>query len=288
MSSHDDGSREATRHRLRRPNIPLPNLPRVDREQWRAIRQKARHPLWWLPDPAAAQDESFLRIWQHLRQATHVQDGRHDSDDWRGRTGPFAMCCIRVPAGALIDEFANLRLALEAQPMVRIHPDHFLHVPVLELGFVVEHPSRRDEIDLARLDEFIALAENPVRDFPNFLIELGGANAFLDAPFIDIHDGGWLSRIHRRLLDFMVVPPDTRYPYLPHMTVAHFTGDAPVGRLPARLAEWRDTSFGAFMVGSVDVVTMATSEPYPDLDVVHEFPLGTRRPAPAFMPSGPP
>lgn len=173
-------------------------------------------------------------------------------------------------------ELTALRSALDAFPFVRLHPDRFLHIPIQELGFVTDEPGQRDELTADRLEEFINMAERPVDNFPRFKITLGGVNSFVDAAFLDVHDDGWLSRIHRRLLDFVVIPPETHYPFLPHVTIAHYTKSAPIGNLPAVLAEWRDQSFGSFEVTHVEVVLVSTAEPYPDLDSVHAFELGTR------------
>lgn len=205
-----------------------------------------------------------------------MQDGRHDGPEWRSRKGRFALCCVRVPVEALSPELARLRAALSAFPFVRLHPDEFLHIPIQELGFLTDAPEHRDELTAGRLDEFIAMAEQPVDGFPRFTITLGGVNSFVDAAFLDVHDGGWLSRIHRRLLDFVVIPPDTHFPFLPHATIAHYTGAFPVGNLPAVLAEWRDRTFGSFEVTRVDVVLLPTTQPYPALETVHAFELGTR------------
>lgn len=245
-------------------------------ERMRRWVTRIRHPLWWLPDPGMEQEEGYRRIWQNLRQVADVQDGRHDGPEWRAHDGRFAMCCVRVPTEILPVELSDLRGALANFPFVRLHPDRFLHIPIQELGFVTDEPERRDELTPERLSEFIIMAERPVDDFPRFSITLGGVNSFVDAAFLDVHDGGWLSRIHRRLLDFVVIPPDTRFPYLPHMTIAHYTRSAPIGNLPAVLAEWRDQTFGAFDVTQVEVVLIQTSESYPELETVHAFELGTR------------
>ncbi|MBA2248085.1 MAG: hypothetical protein H0W23_08150, partial [Chloroflexia bacterium] len=159
----------------------------------RGVGSRLRHPLWWLPDPATEQAEAYRRIWQNLRQTTEVRDGRHDGPEWRSRDGRFALCCVRVPAGLLSSDFTRLRSALAGFPFVRLHPDAFLHIPIQELGFVTDTPEQRDELTLPRLREFISLAEHPVMDFPRFEITLGGANSFVDAAFLDVHDGGWLS-----------------------------------------------------------------------------------------------
>lgn len=251
--------------------IPAPRQTRL-----RSLGSRIRHPLWWLPDPATEQDEAYRRIWQNLRQVTEVQDGRHDGPEWRSREGRFALCCVRIPTDTLSNDFARLRNALAGFPFVRLHPDAFLHIPIQELGFVTEVPEQRDELTGDRLQEFIALAEHPVMAFPQFDIALGGVNSFVDAAFLDVHDGGWLSRIHRRLLDFAIVPPDSQFPYLPHATIAHYTRSAPIGNLPAVLADWRDHTFASFRATRVEIVLLQPSTPYPELEIVHAFDLGVR------------
>ncbi len=247
------------------------------REQFRAIKNTARHPLWWLPDPAAQQDEAFRRVWQNLRTVQEVSDGRHDTNPWLSRNGKFAMACVRVPESCLAPEISGLRAMLAEFPYVRMHPDSFLHIPVQEIGFVCDEPSRREELSEHQLGEFIAMSARPLLDFPKFPITLGPVNSFADAAFLDVHDDGWLSRIHRRMLDFAAFPPSTKYPYLPHVTLAHYDRSAPIGNLPAVLAEWRDLPLGGFMVEHVDVVLLDTSESFPPFEVVHEFLLGTTR-----------
>jgi len=203
-----------------------------------------------------------------------VADGRHDLAEWRSHGGDFALCCVRIPAGALLPAIADLRSALRQFPFVRLHPDAFLHIPVQELGFVTHRPQARDEITPHRLREMIAQAEVPITDFPPFDVSLGGVNSFVDAAFLDVHDNGWLARIHHRLLDFVAIPPDQRFSYLPHVTIAHYTEPAPIGNLPAVLTPWRDQTLGKLRVETIDIVRLRTNEPYPELVIEHQFHLG--------------
>ncbi len=228
-------------------------------------KSRLRHPIWCLPDIPTEQEEAYRRIWQGLRQHREVLDGRHDTAAWRSRAGRFALCLIRVPAGALTAQAEELRAALGQFPFVRLHPDHFLHIPIQELGFVVKEPVARDELSQERLDEFVQHAREPIAGFPPYSVQLGGINSFLDAPFLDVHDGGWCSRIHHRLRGVVAIPPDTRYPYLPHVTIGHYTRRQSMGNLPAVLTPWRDVQFGEFVATEVEVVTLAVDEPYPPL-----------------------
>lgn len=252
------------------------------REHLDVLKRRVRHPLWWLPDPATQQQEAYRRIWQNLRVVQNVRDGRHDTQAWQARKGPFAMCCVRVPASCFTPELDSLRMALEAFPFARLHPESFLHIPIQEIGFLSDNPVQRNDLTRQGLDEFIAQAHRPLLDFPSFPIMLGPVNSFADAAFLDVHDEGWLSRIHKRLLDFTTMPPSTRFPYLPHMTLAHYDREAPIENLPAVLAEWRDLLLGKFVVAQIDVVLLDTQETFPPFDVVHEFMLGTTRATGSF------
>lgn len=246
-----------------------------------------RRPIWWLPDIPAEQDEAYRRIWQELRSHEQVRDGRHDTSEWRARRGVFALCLIRVPASSLDDEFANVQERLAKFPYVRVHPDYFLHIPIQELGFVTEKPSRRDEMTPQRLQEFINMARHPIGEFATFPIRLGGVNSFLDAAFLDVHDNGWCSRVHHRLRDFVIVQPDNTYPFLPSVTIAHYTEQTKMGNLLAALAPWRDTTLGQFTATEVEVVTLRLDEAYPPLETVATLELAPRTATRIIVPSRP-
>lgn len=235
---------------------------------------KWRHPFWWLPDVPSEQDEAYRRIWQHLRQVPQVADGRHDTEEWRSENGAFVMCCVRVPPESLFSSLDQLREVLRPFPYVRLHPTRFLHITVQELGFLTHLPKHRGDITQEWLDEFISQAEIPIGEYSPFTITLGGVNSFVDAAFLDVHDDGWLSRIQGRLIDFVPIPPNNRYAYLPVATIAHYTHSAPLGNLVATLAPWRDQALGKFRVSCIDVVKLQMGVPYPDLEVVHQFELG--------------
>lgn len=219
------------------------------------------------------QDASYRRVWQSFRALDHVSDGRHDTADWRSRQGVFAVCCIRVPATALQPALDEIRRGFAQTPNVRLHPDHFLHVMLQELGFVCKEPKRQDEIDQQRLDEFIAQLPNALEGAPRFELRLGGANAFQDAIFLDVHDRGHCGRLHARLRELAGILSVPRFAYLPHATIAHFTAESPIDDLPALIGRWRDRRFGTFEVAEIEVVTLDVRLTYPRLLTYARFPL---------------
>ncbi|MEA2515066.1 MAG: hypothetical protein QOJ59_4555 [Thermomicrobiales bacterium] len=202
-----------------------------------------------------------------------MADGRHDTEAWRKHEGVFAGCAIRVPADALQPALDELRDALRPYPFVRLHPDHFLHVMLQEIGFVSERPQRRDEWSRERLEEYVTAASGAVSEATSFDLRLGGANSFQDAVFLDVHDRGACARLHVRLHELAAVPTVPRFAYLPHCTVAHFTEEAPIGNLPATIARFRDRRFGTFQVDHIEVVTLRLDEPYPEMETYAVMPL---------------
>jgi len=212
------------------------------------------------------QSEAFRRVWQTFRSFQTLADGRHDTVDWRSHDGVYAVCAVRVPAEKLQPTLEECRAAVGRFPFARIHPDHFLHITLQELGFVCDRPNRVDEIAPARLEEFAAAAADAIGDWPPFTIHLGGVNSYQDAAFLDVHDRGRCAELHLRLNEVAAVPHLSRFAYLPHSTIAHYTAAVPSAGLAGALAPWRDVRFGSFSVTAVEIVTLRVEEPYPALE----------------------
>ena len=220
------------------------------------------------------QDTSYKRIWQAFRSAEHVKDGRHDTPEWRAHSpAVYAYVVVRVPAEPIQPALDEIRRGLAPLPYVRQHPDHFLHITLQELGFVVERPKSPDQIDQARLDEFVSQLPSALADAPKFELRLGGANAFQDAIFLDVHDRGHCGRLHARLRELAGILSVPRFAYLPHMTIAHFTAEEPIDELPQLIGRWRDRRFGSIQVPAIEVVTMDVRLTYPRLATyaIHEL-----------------
>lgn len=217
---------------------------------------------------------SYRRVWEAFARAPSTADGRHDTPRWRGSSGPYAACIIRVPAEALQPQLSAVRDHLQTLSDVRLHPDHFLHIMLQELGFVVAHPARQDEISAGRLEEFAQSAIEPVSSTSPFQITLGPVNAFEDAVFLETGGGARLSKLHSRLFELAAIPSEPDYPYLPHCTVAHFTGVSSADSAVTALSPFRATPLGSLRVTEVEIVTMDAAEPYPTLESYAVVPLG--------------
>jgi len=222
---------------------------------------------------ARQQDASYRRLWQAFRQHRRVADGRHDTPSWRAHDGVFAGCAIRIGADDLQPALAELREALAAYQFVRLHPDHFLHLMLQEIGFICDQPRAKDEWSRERLEEYVTAASGAIAEATPFELRLGGANSFQDAVFLDVHDRGACARLHTRLHDLAAVPVVPRFAYLPHVTVAHYTDESPIGNLPAAIARCRDSRFGTLLVDRIEVITLRLDEAYPALETYAVMPL---------------
>ena len=208
---------------------------------------------------------AYERVWDSFQQSGVIEDGRHDTPRWCAQSGPYAACIIRVPTEVLQPNLSIFREELAGLSGERLHPDHFLDIMLQELGFVVELPRHPDELSAARLEEFAQAATEPVSRMSTFSMRLGGANSFQDAVFLDAKGSLRLLGLHERLFDLAAIPRAPDYPYLPHCTLAHYDGTTPHEEARALIGPWRNVDFGEFQVTEVEVVTLDTSEPYPEL-----------------------
>jgi 2'-5' RNA ligase len=211
------------------------------------------------------QEAAYRRLWQAFTRYPTLADGRHDDENWRAHSGRFAACLIRVPASALQPELDQLRGALELSGRVRLHPDHFLHIMVQEIGFVTRTPTRQDEISFDRFDEMSSAFASALHDIPGFQIAISNANSFEDAAFLEVRDGGACEAVHSRLREVAAVPLIPRYAYLPHVTISHYLGVYDSLETVKTLQQFRRTQFGSFPVTEIEVVTMRVDIDYPPI-----------------------
>jgi 2'-5' RNA ligase len=168
-----------------------------------------------------------------------------------------------------------LRRQLARLSGVRLHPDHFLHIMIQELGFAVETPGQLDEISTARLEEFAQSIVEPISSMRALPITVGGVNSFQDAVFLEVGGGDALSRLHERLFDLAAMPTLSSYSYLPHCTIAHYDGTTPHEQALSLVAPWRREVLGQFTVAEAEIVTLDPADPYPELTTYAAIPFGS-------------
>lgn len=223
---------------------------------------------------ARRRDGAYRRLWQAFTRYPTLADGRHDDEVWRAHEGRFAGCLIRVPASQLQPELDRLRSALDRPSEIRLHPDHFLHIMIQEIGFVCRTATKPDELTIERFDEVSTALASALDDIASFEVTIGAANSFEDAAFLEIHDRGGTELIHRRLREVAAVPMIPRYAFLPHMTIAHYLGSFDALPVIKALQPFRSAQFGSFQVTEVEIVTMRVDVDYSPLYTTRKLRLG--------------
>src|ERR687895_2672094 len=90
--------------------------------------------------------DEYAEVWKRFVRERRLEFGGHTDPRWREGHASSASFIIPVDASWFRERLEPLRDALRPFPFVSLHPDHFLHITVLSLGFLVEEPEREDEI----------------------------------------------------------------------------------------------------------------------------------------------
>jgi len=181
---------------------------------------------------------------------------------------------IRVPASRFRERLEPLREALRPFPFVSLHPDHFIHITVLLLGFLVEEPEEEGEVSRERLGEIEASARLVLSGFPAFSVRLANLNAFPGAAFVEVHDrGGMLDRLRDALCASCGLQKPSGPP---HLTLAYFhaqDGIPAPEELISAIARYRDWDVGELAVESVEMTLLDLRLDYPEPEIQAKIPL---------------
>lgn len=214
-----------------------------------------------------------MQIWQKFISGDSLEFGGHTDPGWQRGHALSASFIVPVDTSALKERLEPLRDALRTMPFVSLHPDHFMHVTLLPLGFLVPEPEDEDEISPQRLAEVEELAHRAISDFRPFEIVLANLNAFPGAAFIEAHDDGMLNELRDCLCEsFDVKPP----PSTPHLTLAYF--QAPEGTsmpegLVSSIKGFRSWPVGRIPVDHVELTLLDLGADYPKPECIAKIPL---------------
>jgi RNA 2',3'-cyclic 3'-phosphodiesterase len=180
---------------------------------------------------------------------------------------------IPVGVSRFRERLESLRESLRPFPFVSLHPDHFMHITLLLLGFLVEERAKEGEVSHGRLKEIEASARHALSCFPAFTIRLANLNAFPGAAFVEVHDDGMLDRLRDALWANCGLKKPSGPP---HLTLAYFQApdgtSAPEG-LIATIARYRDWDVGELAVEGVEMTLLDLRLDYPQPEILAEMPL---------------
>ena len=215
----------------------------------------------------------YDEVWERFVRERRLEFGGHTDPEWREGHALSASLVIPVQGSRFRERLEPLRDALRPFPFVSLHLDHFLHITVLFMGFVVEKPERENEVSWVRLEEIEANARHNLSDFPAFTVRLANLNAFPGAAFVEVHEGEMLDSLRRALCEACGLEKPSGPP---HLTLAYF--HAPDGtpapeELIGAIARYRDWPVGELAVEYVDITVLDLRIEYPEPKVLARMKL---------------
>ena len=218
--------------------------------------------------------DRYEEAWRRFVSERRLEFGGHMDPGWGEGHALSASLMIPVETSRFREGLEPLRDALRPFPFVSLHPDHFMHITLLLLGFLVEEPQEEGEVSRKRLKEIEASARRALSGFPAFTVRLANLNAFPGAAFVEVHDEGMLDRL-REVLSASCGLERSSGP--PHLTLAYFRAPggtpAPEGLISA-IARYREWDVGCFGVESVEATVLDLRLDYPEPETLAQMPLG--------------
>jgi RNA 2',3'-cyclic 3'-phosphodiesterase len=208
--------------------------------------------------------EEYESVWEHFVRERRLEFGGYKDPEWQDGHRLSASLVIPGEASRFHERIEPLREALRPFPFVSLHPDHFMHVTLILLGFLVDEPEEEKEVSRERLREIEERARITLSDFPTFTVRFANLNAFPGAAFVEAHDGGMLDELRAALsVGCGLKKPSGP----PHLTLAYF--QAPDGtetpqELISAIARYRDYPIGEITVDNVEMTLLHLRADYPE------------------------
>jgi RNA 2',3'-cyclic 3'-phosphodiesterase len=221
--------------------------------------------------------DAYSEVWERFLKERRLEFGGHTDPAWNEGHALSASLVIPVEAQRFRERVEPLRDALRPFEFVSLHPDHFMHITLVLLGFLAEAPGEEDEVSRQRLAEIEAEARRVLAGFPAFTVRLANLNAFPGAAFIEVHDGGMVDKLQDALCGGcgLKKPPGP-----PHLTLAYFhvpDGTPAPEALVSAIARHRDWPVGELEVATVEMTLLNLGLEYPEPETVAEIPLRRER-----------
>ncbi len=220
--------------------------------------------------------DRYEEVWRRFSSERSLEFGGHMDPEWQDGHTLSASLIIPVDVAPLLPRIEPLRETLKDMPFISLHPDHFMHITLLILGFLVPEPEKKNEISTGRLSEIETESKKALAEFPAFRVELANLNAFPGAAFIEVHDGGKLDDLRATVCECCGFGAAGG---LSHLTLAYFhapNGTPAPGELISGLAGFRKWPVGEIPVDHVDLTLLDLNSKYPKPERLARMPLARR------------
>jgi 2'-5' RNA ligase len=216
----------------------------------------------------------YEAVWDRFVRERRLEFGGHNDPSWQEGHRYSASLVVPGYASRFHERLEPLREALRSFSFVSLHPDHFMHITLILLGFLVDEPKDADEISRGRLREIEGRARDVLSDFPAFTVDLANLNAFHGAAFIEAYDGGKIDQLR----DTLSVGCGLEKPSgPPHLTLAYFQtsdGTEAPEELVSAIAEFRHWPIGEITVDDVEITLLDLDSDYPEPETLARIPIG--------------
>lgn len=215
----------------------------------------------------------YEKVWERFESERRLEFGGHRDPEWQGGGALSASLMVPVETSRFRKRLEPIRNDLRTLPYVSLHPEHFMHITLLLLGFLVPEPESENEVSSERLREISDRARKALEDFPRFSVEFANLNAFPGAAFVEAHDNGNLERIRELLCDRCGLE---RPPGPSHLTLAYF--QAPDGttapeKLVSAIERYREWPVGDLEVDRVELTLLDVRSEFPRPETLQEIGL---------------
>jgi RNA 2',3'-cyclic 3'-phosphodiesterase len=219
--------------------------------------------------------DGYAEIWERFKRERRLEFGGHMDPGWQEGHAISASFVAPVETPYLREGLKPLRDALRPFPFVSLHPDHFMHLTLLPVGFLVPRPEDENELSREQLEELGERAREALGDFPAFEVELANLNVFPGAAFVEARDGGMLEKL-RDVVCGRCGLEKTTGPL--HLTLAYLQeadGALAPDDFVVAVERYRDWPVGKVSIERVEITLLNLgSSPYPELETFARIPLG--------------
>jgi 2'-5' RNA ligase len=219
--------------------------------------------------------DRFADVWERRKNVQLNATKYWIDESWTKGRNQFLTFLVRIRDEELIEKIAGIHRKLSTVSCVAPFPKDYFHISVTGLGFLVKTEEYEDDILIGSLQRIINRAEEVLQQFSKFKVFLSRLNIFSDVVFVEVHDGGKIEEIFRRLQAISEIGKRKfDFPsFLPHISIMHFQKKEDFTRLISYLEELRDTEFGKMTVNSIELVNAHLFKKHPKLKTIHTFEL---------------
>jgi len=224
--------------------------------------------------------QEFAAAWRLFErsQSLRLAEDTLESEWTRGRS-EYAAFLVRITDAGACACIERTIAAIAGIPGVDPYPEPYWHATVKGVGFVVDEPSREDELSPARLAAMVNEARPLIEATPSFELRLGLPSAFAEVVIMEVLDVGAIRSLNIRLLE--ALPGVQRNPFdgamfLPHVSIARFRSQEGLGELKETLSRLRASPppEASFQVREVQLISAHLSAAAPTFGLVEAYGLG--------------